>query len=244
MLKPALAICLILLSVSAQAGQLLIAVAANFTGATEALVQQFEQQSGHRVKASFGSTGKLYAQIVNGAPFDVFLAADAQRPALLEASGAAIAGSRFTYAVGELVLWSRSASDCYAALHGDGRVALANPETAPYGSAARAFLVDIGLWDSVAPRAVYGENIAQTLQFVATGNAGVGFIARSQLNDPRLPAGTCSWDLPATTGGPLEQQAVLLASAAGNEEAIRFMAFLQGDPARDLIRHHGYGVGE
>lgn len=234
-----------LLPMAVHAGdQVTIAVASNFSRTAAELGTQFTAATGIPVRISNGSTGKLYAQIVNGAPFDVFLAADAQRPALLEASGAAIAGSRFTYAVGELVLWSRSASDCYAALHGDGRVALANPETAPYGSAARTFRVDIGLWDSVAPRAVYGENIAQTLQFVATGNAGVGFIARSQLNDPRLPAGTCSWDLPATTGGPLEQQAVLLASAAGNEEAIRFMAFLQGDPARDLIRHHGYGVGE
>lgn len=221
-----------------------VAVASNFSRTATELGAQFTAASGIPVRISNGSTGKLYAQIVNGAPFDVFLAADAQRPALLEASGAGVAGSRFTYAIGELVLWSRGESDCYAALHGAGHVALANPETAPYGLAARAFLVDIGLWDSVAPRAVYGENIAQTLQFVATGNASVGFIARSQLHDPRLPAGTCSWDLPATTGRHMEQQAVLLVAAADNPGAARFMAFLKSDAARALIQRNGYGVGE
>jgi molybdate transport system substrate-binding protein len=192
------------------------------------------------------STGKLYAQIVNGAPFDVLLAADSERPTRLEALDHGVAGTRFTYAIGELVLWSRRAENCRASLegHGTGRIAIANPDTAPYGSAARDFLKEAGLWERVEPRLVIGENIAQALQFVATGNAELGFIAWSQLHTPALPDATCTWPVPPSTHAPIEQQAVLLARAIANTTAKRFLGFLRSDAARVIIRRHGYRLQE
>jgi hypothetical protein len=147
-----------------------VAVASNFSRTAAELSAKFAGETGIAIRISNGSTGKLYAQILNGAPFDIFLAADAERPALLEESGLAVSGSRFTYAEGALVLWSRGAPDCLAALRDDtgGHVALANPVTAPYGKAALEFLIHEGYREMVSDRIVYGENIAQTLQFVAT----------------------------------------------------------------------------
>ncbi len=199
---------------------------------------------------SHGSTGKLYAQIINGAPFDVFLAADTERAALLEQSGLAVAGSRRTYATGSLVLWSNDerlrGKECLTVLErGDyARLALANPATAPYGSAAREFLVATGLWDSASTRADYGENIAQTLQFVATGNATLGFIARSQTTDPEVPEAACRWPVPVSSHAPLDQQAVLLRRAGRHDGARLFADFLQTPAARSIIRRHGYQVAE
>ncbi len=244
MLKPALAICLILLSVSAQAGQLLIAVAANFTGATEALVQQFEQQSGHRVKASFGSTGKLYAQIENGAPFELFLAADSAHPRLAIDQGLAQAGSRFTYAKGQLVLWSAQPQ-----LFDDGerylksaefdRAAIANPATAPYGLAAQQVLTRLGLWVSLSRKLVRGDSISQAFQFTATGNAPIGFVARAQLQSWPGNPGTL-WQIPARYYDPIEQQAVLLNRGAANPVALQFLNFLKAEQARRIINDFGY----
>ena len=242
-MRPWLFLFALLAGAGAAADDLTVAVASNFSRTAHELAERFTASSGVAVRISAGSTGKLYAQIVNGAPFDVLLAADSDRPARLEASGLAEASTRFTYATGRLVLWSRSVSDCQAALRGPGRVALANPATAPYGVAARAYLERVGLWDSVAARAVYGENIAQTLQFVATGNAGVGFVARAQLTDPRLPPGTCAFEIPADDAGTLRQQAVVLASAQNKADAMRFVGFLKSDEALELIERHGYGVG-
>jgi molybdate transport system substrate-binding protein len=241
-MRPLLIVLALLYCANAPADDLTIAVASNFSRTANELAERFTARSGIAVRLSSGSTGKLYAQIVNGAPFDVLLAADAERPARLEASGLAAASTRFTYATGRLVLWSRSASDCQAALRGIGRVALANPATAPYGVAARDYLVRAGLWESVGPRAVYGENIAQTLQFVATGNADVGFVAQAQLTDPRLPTGTCTFEIPAGDASVLRQQAVVLASADNKPEANRFVEFLKSDEALELIERHGYGV--
>lgn len=235
----------VLLAGPARAGETVtVAVASNFSRAAAELAARFAGETGVTVRLSNGSTGKLYAQIVNGAPFDVFLAADANRPALLEESGHAVAGSRFTYAIGALVLWSRDATNCLAALRdeGSGHVALANPATAPYGQAAKEFLVNMGYWDAVSKRAVYGENIMQALQFTATGSAVLGVIARSQLADPNLSDAACTWDVPAESHLPIEQQAVLLASAADNESARRFVAFVRSDTAREIIVRHGYGV--
>jgi len=220
-----------------------VAVASNFSRPAAELAEGFAGETGVSVRISIGSTGKLYAQIVNGAPFDVFLAADTERPKLLEQSGDAVADSRFTYAQGALVLWSRDAEDCLAALSDEdsGRVALANPQTAPYGKAAVEFLKAAGGWESVSARAVYGENINQTLQFVATGNAIVGFIAKSQLGAPQLPEPGCVWEVPVASYALIEQQAVLLERAASNDNARRFLEYLRSDDARDIMSRHGYG---
>ena len=236
---------LLLIAVPASAGDVVtVAVASNFSTVAMELSSRFTDDTGIQVRISSGSTGKLYAQIVNGAPFDVFLAADAERPQRLERSGHAVAGSRFTYAIGALVLWSRDATDCRAALadRDAGRVALANPATAPYGRAAREFLDNEALWEAVSGRVVYGENIAQTLQFVATGNAVLGVIARSQLGAPQLPHPSCTWDVPAATYSGLEQQAVLLRRAAGNAGARRYHEFLRSGVATGIILRHGYEV--
>jgi molybdate transport system substrate-binding protein len=221
---------------------LTLAVASNFSRTAAELAEHFTDTTGIEVRISNGSTGRLYAQIINGAPYDVFLSADAERPALLVESGHAVARSRFTYATGELVLWSREAKDCLATLKdaSAGRVAMANPVTAPYGRAALEFLQHDGYWTSVESRAVYGENVMQTLQFAATGNAALAIVARPMLTDMRLPAAACTWPVPASAYAGIEQQAVLL--VAGNSAAVRFVEFLRSADAREIIMRHGYGV--
>ena len=221
-----------------------VAVASNFSTTAAELAARFTADTGITVRISSGSTGKLYAQILNGAPFDAFLAADAERPILLERSGHAAPNSRFTYATGALVLWSRDAPDCLAVLadRHAGRIALANPDTAPYGRAAREFLQSEGYWDAVSRRAAYGENIAQTLQFAATGNAVLGLVARSQLDTPQLPRPACTWDVPAATHARIEQQAVLLARASANAGARQFLGFLRSTDAAAILVRHGYDV--
>ena len=220
-----------------------VAVASNFKSTATQLAQLFFEETGNTLRLSSGSTGKLYTQIVNGAPFDVFLAADAERPALLEDSGLAVTGSRFTYATGSLVLFSTSVADCMAALRDAdaGYVAIANPATSPYGVAARRYLIGAGLWDAVSARAVLGENITQAWQFAFTGNAVIGFVARAQLNDvAREPA--CRFEIPTSAHEPLEQQAVLLDH--DNDAARAFLNFLRSDTARMLIVQDGYEVPE
>ena len=170
------------------------------------------------------------------------LAADRERPERLAASGAGLGETRFTYAIGELVLWSRQLGECRSALDdlGDSQLAIANPDTAPYGTAAKQFLEHEGLWEVVRSRLVVGENISQVLQFTASGNAELGFIARSQLNVPAIPEATCSWPVPPSSHTAIEQQAILLERGSGNEAARRFMSFLQSDAGRDMIERHGY----
>lgn len=223
-----------------------VAVASNFSVAIDEIAAQFTTDTGHRVRLIPASTGKLHAQIVNGAPFDVFLAADSDRPQRLEASGAAVPGTRFTYAIGELVLWSRQRADCRGALDDPGgmRIAIANPATAPYGAAAREFLQQAGLWDSVKPRLVIGESISQALQFVASGNAQLGFIASSQLRAPSLPDATCTWPVPTALHAPIEQQAILLQRGRDKAGAQRFLHFLRSDSGRVIIERHGYRLPE
>ena len=223
-----------------------VAVASNFAATARDIAAQYSQESGVEVRITTASTGKLYAQIVNGAPFDILLAADAERPQRLEAAGAGVPGTRFTYALGELVLWSRQVDDCRKALRRDdrGRIAIANPETAPYGAAAKSFLERSGLWESLSDRLVIGENIAQTLQFAASGNAQLGFIARSQLHAPSLPRSTCSWPVPATMHSEIDQQALLLERGADADGAKSFLAFLRGDAGRAIILRHGYRLPE
>jgi molybdate transport system substrate-binding protein len=241
--------CLLLImgTLHASADEVRVAVASNFHTTLKELAAEFEQQNGHRVVISFGSTGKLYAQIRHGAPFDLFLAADRRRPELLETEGVAVAGSRFTYAVGRLVLWSVDPSlkgeDCRAILiqGGFSRLAIANPKTAPYGLAARQVLEKMALWPQVQDRLVRGENIAQTLQYVTTGNAQLGIVALSQIG-PLSELTACRWDIPEDYYRPIEQQAVLLKTGAASIAARAFLAFLRGERAVTIIRGYGYGV--
>ncbi len=225
-----------------------VAVASNFIETATELSRHFSRLSTADVRISSGSTGKLYAQIVNGAPFDVFLAADAERPRLLEQGGYAVPGSRATYATGELVLWSAADAlvgrDCREFLQrGEYRhIALANPATAPYGAAAKTFLEEAGLWDEVSKRAVFGENISQTLQFVATRNATLGFIAASQLGHRSLPPTSCEWRVPDSAASPLDQQLVLLGKAADKKAARDFVNFLGSEQAIAIIERSGYRV--
>lgn len=240
----------IAISGAASADMLTIAVASNFRVPAEEIAAQFRRETGAEVRISSASTGKLYAQIANGAPFDVFLAADAQHPGLIAESFPAVAETRRTYALGALVLWSRDASlaegGCREALAaiGNRRLAIANPEIAPYGAAARQFLVGAGLWEGLQGRIVYGENIAQALHFVASGNAQLGLVARAQALDPRLPAATCSWPVPETLHEPILQQAILLPHGLDKPAAAAFVEFLGSAPVRDIIAGFGYGIPE
>lgn len=228
-----------------QAAELSIAVAANFTGAAKALAKQFREQTGHQVRVSYGSTGKLYTQIANGAPFEVFMAADSARPKMAEDEGLAVAGSRFTYARGRLVLWTPKPGlfeDGVVFLKGGGfnRLAIANPKTAPYGYAAQQVLTQLGLWDALRPRLVRGDSIAQTFQFVATENADLGFVANAQIIKWRGASGSY-WRVPEDLHSPIEQQAVLLLRGKDNPAAVAFMEFLKGAQARAVIEDFGYG---
>ncbi|KAA1175620.1 molybdate ABC transporter substrate-binding protein [Marinobacter salinexigens] len=221
-----------------------IAVAANFTDTTRELISAFEETSRHRVTASYGSTGKLYAQIEHGAPFDVFLAADSRRPRLLEENGQGVAGTRFTYAKGKLALWSPVTElfdDAPTWLSsGDFRkLAIANPKTAPYGAAAEQVLNSLGLWTSLQPKLVRGDSIAQTFQFVATDNAEAGFVALSQVRAWENQDGTL-WPVPQDYYAPIEQQAILLTTGAGNPAAKDWLTFLHSEAARAIIEGFGY----
>ncbi len=233
-------------AMAAHADEISVAVAANFTDATRDIVPLFEKATGHKVKVSFGSTGKLYAQIEHGAPFEVFLAADTRRPKRAESQGLAIDGSRFTYAMGKLALWSpkTDAFDNAETFLKNGqfnRVAMANPKTAPYGLAAEQVMEHIGVWKQLQPKLVRGDSIAQTFQFTATGNAEIGFVALSQVTAWKRSKGT-QWAIPQGYYKPIEQQAVLLKKGADNEAAKAFLDFLKGDEARAVITGYGYGV--
>ena len=210
----------------------------------ETLQQAFESRTNHRLTLIFGSTGKHYAQIINGAPFDVFLAADVDHPQRLENEGVAMSGSRFTYAIGKLALWSPRpgyVDDQGRILeHGDFRhLAIANPRLAPYGLAAREVLQARGLWQRLSARLVRGENIAQTFQFVESGNAELGFVAWSQLERPDRPATGSFWLVPQQFYQPIEQQAVVLKTAKASQSLVHFM---QSPEALKIIRDHGYAV--
>lgn len=240
----------ILLVSSAGAEQLTIAVASNFARPAQVLAEEFESTSGRPVRVTIASTGKLYAQIVNGAPFDILFAADEVRPLLLEKSGLGIKGTRFTYAIGRLVLWSGDPAiadgKCEQALSnlGKNRLAIANPLTAPYGEAARKYLQAVGLWNEVEPQLVYGENIAQTLHFAVSGGARFGLIARSQAMDKRLPEATCNWLVPEDMHAPIKQEAILLRHGANSETAAEFLAYVASPAGRRIIEEHGYSVAQ
>lgn len=228
----------------------LVAVAANFAEAAEALAGPFRAASGHDLELTTGSTGKLYAQIGEGAPFDILLSADDATPARLIEEGNAVAGSSFTYAIGKLTLWSsdpaRIGADGPAALEDPSLrfVALANPDLAPYGVAARQVLQSLGLWDALQPKIVMGQNIGQAHSMVSTGAAEVGFVALSAVMSPRAPAQGSRWDVPQDLFTPIRQDAVLLNHGAENPAAQAFLDFLRTPEAAVVIEGFGYAFGE
>jgi molybdate transport system substrate-binding protein len=240
-----LALLLILLApVAACAGQVQVAAAANLSAPLQKIAADFHRATGHEALVSLGSTGKLYAQIRNGAPFEVLLAADEETPRKLEAEGLARAGTRFTYAIGQLVLWSAQPGAVDAGgevlRQPRGRLASADPRLAPYGAAAVATLKNLGLYAAWEPLLVQGESIAQAYQFAASGNAGLAFVALSQVaEDGRIARGS-GWIVPQQLHAPLRQDAVLLQAGAGNPVASLFLAYLRGDAARAVLRGAGY----
>lgn len=222
-----------------------VAVAANFTAPMKRIVADFEKDSGHQAVVAYGSTGKLYAQIRNGAPFEVFLSADAATPLQLEKDGSALPGSRFTYAIGQLVLWSPKADvvdDKGDVLRQNNfrHLAIAAPKLAPYGAAAMQTLARLGLTAQTAPKLVQGESIGQAFNFVATGNADLGFVALSQVwAEGKLQSGSV-WVVPATLHAPLRQDAVLLQRGKSNPAAGALLSYLRTEKALAVIRSYGY----
>lgn len=233
--------------VPARAAEVTVAVASNFAGAMTELAAAFERATGHRVVVALGSTGRFNTQVRNGAPFDVLLAADEATPAALERDGYAVAGTRFTYALGRLVLWSRDPGrvDNQGAVlrqpQGDSRLAIADPRLAPYGVAALQVLDALGVREAWSPRLVQGENIAQAWKFVASGNVTLGLVARSQVESGGRPAAVGSgWLVPASLHAPIRQDAVLLARGRESAAALALVGFLRGPEAGRIIAAHGY----
>ncbi|PKO79817.1 MAG: molybdate ABC transporter substrate-binding protein [Betaproteobacteria bacterium HGW-Betaproteobacteria-13] len=224
-----------------------VAVAANFTAPIKEIALQFEKDTGHKVLAAFGPTGGLYTQIRNGAPFEVFLAADSTTPARLEAEGEIVPGSRFTYAVGKLVLWSATAG--YVDDQGEvlkknafKHLSIANPKIAAYGLAGTQVLDRLGLTAAVGPKLVEGTNITQSFQFVSTGNAELGFVALSQVfKDGAITSGS-AWMVPAALYDPIRQDAVILKKGKDSEAAKALVDYLKGPKAAAVIRAYGYDL--
>lgn len=231
---------------AALADEVSVAVAANFTDAMRDIAKAFEKTTGHKAVVSFGSTGKLYTQIENGAPFEVFLAADAARPQKALKEGLAVPGSDFTYARGKLALWSADAKaftdgEAYLKEGKFQHLAIANPKTAPYGLAAQQTMEKLGLLDKLTPKLVRGDSISQTYQFVVSTNAEAGFVALSQLKAKPDNTGS-TWKVPDSFYAPIMQQAVLLKKGEKNPAALAFIAFLKGETANDITLSYGYGV--
>jgi molybdate transport system substrate-binding protein len=232
---------------ASSAAEVSVAVASNFTAPMQKIAQAFVADTGHKALLAFGATGGFYAQIKNGAPFQILLAADNETPARLEKEGLGVAGARFTYAIGKLVLWSkhpRLVDDKGEVLRQGGfdKLALANPKLAPYGAAAMETITKLGLLAQLKPKFVEGANIGQTYQFVASENAALGFVALSQVfAEGRLTQGS-AWVVPASFHAPIQQDAVLLNTGKDNPAATALMAYLQGDKARTIIRAYGYAL--
>ena len=232
-------------SSQALAEQVQVAVAANFTAPLRAIAAEFEKDSGHTVVASFGATGQLYAQIQHGAPFEVLLSADASTPAKLDSEGLGVSGSRFTYAVGSLVLWSATpgyldGSDAALKANQFRHLAIAEPKTAPYGLAATQVLAKLGLTEVVQGKLVTGQSIAKALHFIATGNAELGFVALSQVyQDGQLSSGS-AWIVPAELHSPIKQDALILKQGEHNPAAAAFMAYMKSEKAAAIIKSYGY----
>lgn len=233
----------------ARADEVQVAVAANFTQALQKIASAFEQSSGHKIVASYGSTRQFYAQIKNGAPFEVLLAADEATPARLEQEGAAVAGSRFTYARGKLVLWSAKPGvvDDSGALLKKGafeHLALANPKLAPYGAAALQTMQALGIQEVLRPKIVQAESITQAYQFAASGNALLAFVSLSQVyKDGKIAEGS-GWIVPGNLYRPILQDAVLLEKGRSKPAALALLNYLKSEPARAVIQSFGYELGK
>lgn len=235
-----------LLGATAQAGQVQVAVAANFVPPFKEIAAEFEKATGHTAQLSAGSSGKFFAQIKNGAPFEVFFSADDERPKLLEQEGLAVKGSRFTYAIGRLVLWSPNPDLVKGeeTLYADGykHLAMANPKTAPYGAAAMQAMMNLRVWDRLQPKIVQGENLGQTSGFIESGNAELGFLALSQVLDPALKGKGSRWDVPTSLHDPIAQDVVLLAKGELNPAAKALLAFVRSPKGLQIIERYGYDV--
>jgi molybdate transport system substrate-binding protein len=231
----------------AQAAEVHIAVASNFTAPMNQIVAEFEKETGHKVVLSFGASGKFYAQIKNGAPFQILLSADDEKPIQLVKDGLAVADSRFTYAIGTLVLWSAKPGfvDAKGEVLSKGhfnKIAIANPKLAPYGTAAIELLTKKGLLAANTLKFIQGENISQTFQFVSTGNAELGFIALSQvMNDGAITSGS-AWIVPGSMHSPIRQDAVLLAIGKDNAAAKALLTYLKSERVKKNIRLYGYQI--
>ncbi|MDX1489990.1 MAG: molybdate ABC transporter substrate-binding protein [Pseudohongiellaceae bacterium] len=239
-----LSLCLSGFSAFSGAAEITVAVASNFTSSLEKLRQEFEQQSNHSIRVVSGSSGRLYAQIINGAPFDVFLSADAEKPRALESSGTISRADRRPYALGRLVLWSglsgRQVTNADVLLQeGVNRVAIANPRVAPYGVAAVETLEALGLFEALSERLVRGENIAQTYQFVESANASLGFVALSQVLERAAP--DTYWLIPDNYHRPLVQE---LAVIRPSEAVAQFLQFMESAAGRAIILDSGYRLPE
>ena len=230
---------------SLRAEQALVAVAANFSAPMQQIALAFQKDTGHQLRLSFGATGGFYAQIKNGGPFDVFLSADQLTPQKIEAEGLGVPQTRFTYATGQLVLWSKQdglVDDKGQVLRSKNiqRIALANPKLAPYGAAALEAMTQLGLLDELKPKLVQGDNIAQTYQFVSTQNAQLGFVALSQVfADGKITSGS-GWVLPSSLYKPILQDAILLKNGKDNSAAKALMLYIKGDKAKEMMKRFGY----
>ena len=238
---------LLLAPLLAHAHEVQVAVAANFTAPMQKIAAEFEKDTGHRAVRAFGATGKFYAQIANGAPFEVFLSADDETPAKLDQEFLTAPNTRFTYAIGKLVLWSAKADlvDAKGEVLKKGgfkHLALANPKTAPYGAAAIEVLTRLGLMANVQDKLVQGENISQAYQFVSTGNAELGFVALSQVYKDGVVTSGSAWPVPGNLYTPIRQDAVILAKGRNNPAARALADYLKGDKAKAVIRAYGYAL--
>jgi len=244
--------CLVLLSAlltlrTASAQELRVAAAADLQFALDELAAQYQKQTGRKIDVSYGSSGNFFAQIQNGAPFDVLLSADIEYPRKLEAAGLAEPGTLYKYAVGRIVIWMPA--DAHVDLAklgwkallepGVGKIAIANPEHAPYGRAAVAALRNAGIYDQVRPKLVYGENIAQAAQFVSSRNAQAGILALSLAISPPMRGGK-RWEIPTNLHAPIEQGAVILKSAKNKEGAREFLTFLKSGTGRKILDSYGF----
>ena len=227
------------------AAEVNVAVASNFTQPMKRIAQDFERETGHKATLSFGGTGQFYAQIRNGAPFAILLSADDETPQKLEQEGLAVRGSRFTYAIGKLVLWSKRPGfvDARGDILGKGafnKIAIANPKVAPYGAAAFETLDKLGLRDSIMPKIVEGSSIMKTLHYVSSQNAQLGFVAMSQVfENGQLKEGS-AWVVPSAMHTPIRQEAVLLSAGKDNAAATALLKYLQGERAKAVIQSFGY----